>query len=114
METYEKAITSKANFHLAGIVPVAGGHTSLELPFPDVMLPIANDYTLLEAAIEIAIGKITALPAPKNKNPNIANVLEFDNTTKNTPKNMKKRLPTLIKMGPNLFSKLSPKNLTKA
>jgi len=51
METYEKTITSKANFHLAGIVPVAGGHTGLELPFPDVMLPIANDYTLLDAAI---------------------------------------------------------------
>ena len=51
METYEKTITSKANFHLAGIVPVAGGHTSLKFPFPDVMLPIANDYTLLDAAI---------------------------------------------------------------
>jgi hypothetical protein len=51
METYEKTITSKANFHLAGIVPVAGGHTGLKLPFPDVMLPIANDYTLLDAAI---------------------------------------------------------------
>lgn len=51
METYEKTITSKANFHLAGIVPIAGGHTSLEFPFPDVMLPIANDYTLLDAAI---------------------------------------------------------------
>ena len=75
---------------------------------------VSAGRSLLEAAIEIAIGKITALPAPKNKNPNIANVLEFDKTTKNTPKNMKKRLPTLIKMGPNLFSKLSPKNLTKA
>jgi hypothetical protein len=51
METYEKTITSKANFHLAGIVPIAGGHTSLEFPFPDVMLPIANDYTLLDAAV---------------------------------------------------------------
>jgi len=51
METYEKTITSKANFHLAGIIPVAGGHTSLNFPFPDVMLPIANDYTLLDAAV---------------------------------------------------------------
>ena len=51
METYEKTITSKANFHLAGIIPVAGGHTSLKFPFPDVMLPIANDYTLLDAAV---------------------------------------------------------------
>ena len=51
METYKKTITSKANFHLAGIVPVAGGQTSLKFPFPDVMLPIANDYTLLDAAL---------------------------------------------------------------
>ena len=51
METYEKTITSKANFHLAGIVPVAGGHTGLKFPFPDVMLPIANNYTLLDAAV---------------------------------------------------------------
>ena len=51
METNQKTITSKANFHLAGIVPVAGGRVDLKFPFPDVMLPIANDYTLLDAAI---------------------------------------------------------------
>ena len=42
----------------------------------------------------------------------LANNLILD--TELTPKNMKKRLAMLIKIGPNLFSKLSPKNLTKA
>jgi hypothetical protein len=51
MELNEKTLTSQANFHLAGIVPVAGGRTDLDLPFPDIMLPIANDYTLLDAAV---------------------------------------------------------------
>ena len=51
MEANEKTFTSQANFHLAGIVPIAGGHTSLNMPFPDVMLPVANDYTLIETAI---------------------------------------------------------------
>ena len=67
---------------------------------------VSAGRSLHEAAIEIAIGKITALPAPKNMNPKIANVLEFDKTTKNMPKNMKKRLAPLIKMGPNLFMSL--------
>ena len=51
MELNEKTLTSQANFHLAGIIPVAGGRTDLDFPFPDVMLPIANDYTLLDAAV---------------------------------------------------------------
>lgn len=51
METNEKTFTSQANFHLAGIVPIAGSRVDLKFPFPDVMLPIANDYTLLDAAL---------------------------------------------------------------
>jgi hypothetical protein len=51
METNQKTYTSQANFHLAGVVPIAGGHTGLETPFPDVLLPVANDYTLIESAI---------------------------------------------------------------
>ena len=75
---------------------------------------VSAGRSFLEAAIEIAIGKITALPAPINKKPNTANILEFDKKTKNIPRNMKTRLTMLIKIGPNLFSKLSPKNLTRA
>ena len=75
---------------------------------------VSAGRSFLEAAIEIAIGKITALPAPINRKPNIANILELDKLTRITPKNMKKRLAMLIQIGPNLFSKLSPKNLTKA
>jgi len=75
---------------------------------------VSAGRSFLEAAIEMAIGKITALPAPINRNPNIAIVLELDKITKTTPENMKNRLTMLTRTGPNLFSKLSPKNLTKA
>ena len=51
MESNEKTFTSQANFHLAGIIPVAGGRFDLDFPFPNVMLPIANNYTLLDAAV---------------------------------------------------------------
>jgi|TARA_R110002153_G_scaffold6080_1_gene27866 hypothetical protein len=51
METNAKTFTSQANFHLAGIVPIAGSRVEHDFPFPDVMLPVANDYTLLDAAI---------------------------------------------------------------
>tara|TARA_Y100000592_G_C5470411_1_gene319125 strand:- start:2205 stop:3032 length:828 start_codon:yes stop_codon:yes gene_type:complete len=32
-------------------VPIAGSRVDLEFPFPNVMLPIANNYTLLDSAI---------------------------------------------------------------
>lgn len=51
MESIEKTFTSETNFHLAGIIPVAGRRLNYDLPFPDVLLPISKDYTLLEAAI---------------------------------------------------------------
>ena len=51
METNKKTTTSQANFHLAGVIPVAGSRLDLKFPFPDVMLPIANNYTLLDAAV---------------------------------------------------------------
>ena len=51
MEFNEKTFTSQANFHLAGIVPIAGNRVDLDFPFPNVMLPIANNYTLLDAAL---------------------------------------------------------------
>ena len=51
MESNAKTFTSENNFHLAGIIPVAGRRLEYDLPFPDVLLPIAKDYTLLESAI---------------------------------------------------------------
>ena len=51
MESNPKTFTSENNFHLAGIIPVAGRRLEYDLPFPDVLLPIAKDYTLLESAI---------------------------------------------------------------
>lgn len=38
-------------FHLAGIVPVAGQPLDFEQPWPDCLMPIAPDYSLIEAAV---------------------------------------------------------------
>jgi len=38
-------------FHLAGIVPVAGQSLDFNQPWPDCMMPIAPDFSLLEAAV---------------------------------------------------------------
>lgn len=38
-------------FHLAGIVPVAGQKLDFNQVLPDCLLPIAPDYTLIEAAV---------------------------------------------------------------
>tara|TARA_Y100001938_G_C8095268_1_gene437712 strand:- start:1808 stop:2725 length:918 start_codon:yes stop_codon:yes gene_type:complete len=38
-------------FHLAGIVPVAGQSLDFDQPWPDCMMPIAPDFSLLEAAV---------------------------------------------------------------
>ena len=38
-------------FHLAGIVPVAGQPLDFKQPWPDCLMPIAPDFSLLEAAI---------------------------------------------------------------
>ena len=38
-------------FHLAGIVPVAGQALDFKQPWPDCMMPIAPDFSLLEAAV---------------------------------------------------------------
>ena len=38
-------------FHLAGIVPVAGQPLDFKQPWPDCMMPIAPDFSLLEAAV---------------------------------------------------------------
>ena len=38
-------------FHLAGIVPVAGQKLDFNQVIPDCMMPIAQNYTLIEAAV---------------------------------------------------------------
>jgi hypothetical protein len=47
----EKAFSSQANFHLAGIIPVAGQPLEYGMPYPDCLLPVAPDYTMIEAAV---------------------------------------------------------------
>ena len=51
MEVSEKAFSSQANFHLAGIIPIAGQPLEYKMPYPDCLLPIAPDYTAIEAAV---------------------------------------------------------------
>tara|TARA_Y100001973_G_scaffold47173_1_gene70321 strand:- start:2965 stop:3870 length:906 start_codon:yes stop_codon:yes gene_type:complete len=51
MELSEKTFPSQANYYLTGIVPIAGQSLDFNLPYPDCMLPIAPNYTLIEAAI---------------------------------------------------------------
>ena len=42
---------NKRAFHLAGIVPVAGEALDFKMPWHDVMMPLAPNYTLIERAI---------------------------------------------------------------
>ena len=51
MELSEKTFSPQANFHLAGIIPVAGQPLEYSMPYPDCLLPIAPDYTMIEAAV---------------------------------------------------------------
>ena len=51
MEPSEKTFSSQANFHLAGLIPVAGQPLEYGMPYPDCLLPIAPDYTMIEAAV---------------------------------------------------------------
>ena len=51
MELSEKTFSSQANFHLAGIIPIAGQPLEYGMPYPDCLLPIAPDYTMIEAAV---------------------------------------------------------------
>ena len=51
MELSEKAFSSQANFHLAGIIPIAGKPLEYKMPYPDCLLPVAPDYTMIEAAV---------------------------------------------------------------
>jgi hypothetical protein len=43
--------TNTKHFHLAGIVPVAGQRLDFDQIWPDCLMPIAPNYTLIEAAV---------------------------------------------------------------
>jgi hypothetical protein len=47
MNEESKVFHSQANFHLTGIIPIAGQSLDFEMPYPDCMLPVASNYTLL-------------------------------------------------------------------
>lgn len=51
MQVDEKPFQSKNAFHLAGIVPIAGQPLDYSMDFPDCMMPISENYTLIEHAV---------------------------------------------------------------
>lgn len=51
MEHNEKTFSSQANYHLAGIIPIAGQSLDFGMPYPPTLLPVGEDYTMIEAAI---------------------------------------------------------------
>ena len=51
MQVNEKPFQSKNAFHLAGIVPIAGQSLDYNMDFPDCMMPISENYTLIEHAV---------------------------------------------------------------
>ena len=48
MEYDNKPFQTPFAFHLAGIIPIAGQSLDHKLDFPDCMMPISQDYTLIE------------------------------------------------------------------
>ena len=51
MEHNQKTFSSQANFHLAGIIPVAGQPLDYDLCYPPSLLPVCPSYTMIEAAV---------------------------------------------------------------
>jgi len=51
MQNDTKPFPTTTAFHLAGIIPIAGQPLDFKLDFPDCMLPISENYTLIEHAI---------------------------------------------------------------
>ena len=51
MEYNEKTFSSQTNYHLAGIIPIAGQPLDFGMPYPDPLLPVGKDYTMIEAAV---------------------------------------------------------------
>jgi len=51
MEYDDKPFQTQVAFHLAGIVPIAGQPLDYGFDFPDCMMPISENYTLVEHAV---------------------------------------------------------------
>jgi len=51
MEFDPKPFQTTASFHLAGIIPIAGQKLDYGFDFPDCMMPISPNYTLIEHAV---------------------------------------------------------------
>ena len=51
MEDIEKPFSTTAGFHLAGVVPIAGQPLDFKMDWPDCMMPVAPNFTMIEAAI---------------------------------------------------------------
>ena len=104
MELNEKTFSSQANFHLAGIIPIAGQNLDFNLPYPDCLLPLAQDYTLIEAAVvECAFAGCDTIWIVCNDDIEpivryrvgdyIHDPLYFYNTLGPSPSSMRKRIP---------------------
>ena len=51
MEEYNSDIKSRANYNLAGIVPVAGQPLDFEMPWHDCMMPVGQNFLAVEKAV---------------------------------------------------------------
>jgi hypothetical protein len=51
MQNDQKPFQTTNAFHLAGIIPIAGQPLDYEMDFPDCMMPISKNYTLIEHAV---------------------------------------------------------------
>lgn len=51
MEEYNSDIKSRANYNLAGIVPVAGQALDFEMPWHDCMMPVGQNFLAVEKAV---------------------------------------------------------------
>ena len=58
METYDTV-----SFHLAGIVPISGQDLDFNMPWHDCLMPINQDFTLLDLAVyECACAGVKSSP----------------------------------------------------
>ena len=48
---FDTKTVNGSSFHLAGIVPCGGQPLDFGMEWPDFMMPIASNYTMIEAAI---------------------------------------------------------------
>ena len=51
MELDEKPFHSDNSFHLAGIIPIAGQPLDYKMDWPDCLMPLSCNYTMIEAAV---------------------------------------------------------------